>query len=388
MRGVASDEALIAICREHRFTYANDALLTMWGRTLEQAMGKSLLELGYEPWHAAMHEREIEQVTATRQPVRGEVPFAGAIGRRVYDYIFVPVLDTNGEVEAVAGTTRDVTAIAKARESVTERRRELETLVDERTAKLKEAVEQMEEFSYSISHDLRSPARAMCRYAEALLEDYGDRLDAAGREYLDRIHRNGARMDRLIRDLLTYSRVSGREIQLEPVSVTRLVREIILQYPETQPAHADIELVGPMPEVAAHEPSLTQVLSNLLTNAVKFVGPGIRPHVRVSGERAGQRVRFWIEDNGIGIAPEYHRRLFGMFERMHPELNYDGTGIGLAIVRKAVERMDGAVGIESDGKSGSRFWIELAAVESPADSGPTPLEQKSTPAQAVKPPQV
>ena len=349
--------------RQHRFTYANDALLQMWGRTWDQASGKTCLELGYEPWHAAMHDREIEQVIATRQPVRGKVPFEGTHGRRTYDYIFVPVLGADGEVEAVAGTTRDVTEMVKAGETLAERRAELERLVDERTVKLKQAVEQMEEFSYSISHDLRSPTRSMCGYAEALLEDYGDQLDADGRELLMRIQRNSGRMDRLIRDLLTYSRISRREIQFEPVSLNRLLGEIILQYPELHGERAEIQIGGPLPDVTAHEPSLTQALSNLLTNAVKFVAPGTRPRVEVWSERRGARVRLWVRDNGIGIAPELHPRLFGMFERVHPEKNYEGTGIGLAIVRKAVERMNGTVGIESDGKSGSRFWIELPATD-------------------------
>src|SRR6185437_2253494 len=102
----------------HRFTYANDALLSMWGRTWEEAIGKNCLELGYEPWHAAMHDREIEQVIATKKPVRGQVPFNGAHGPRVYDYIFFPVLDSKGEVEAVAGTTRDITEHTRTEEAL------------------------------------------------------------------------------------------------------------------------------------------------------------------------------------------------------------------------------------------------------------------------------
>ncbi len=235
----------------------------------------------------------------------------------------------------------------------------LERLVDERTASLKQAVAQMQEFSYSVSHDLRAPVRAMYGFAEAVLENNGHQLDAEGREMLTRILRNGARMDRLIQDLLTYSRVSRREINLEPVSLEKLVGEVVQQYPSMQPPNADVTIAGPLPEVMAHEPSLTQVMSNLLSNAVKFVPPGQRPKVRVGSERKPGRVRVWVEDNGIGIKPEYQGRLFGMFERVHPDKQYEGTGIGLAIVRKAIERMNGAVGVESDGISGSRFWIEL-----------------------------
>jgi signal transduction histidine kinase len=224
----------------------------------------------------------------------------------------------------------------------------------------------MEEFSYTVSHDLRAPVRAMRGYADILLQDHGWRLDGDARELLIRIVRNGARMDRLIQDLLTYSRISRRELKLEPVSLDKLVREVVEQFPDMQPERADIEVNGPLPDVIAHEPSLSQVVSNLLSNAVKFVPPQGRPRIRVSFDLREAQARLWIEDNGIGIKPEHQARLFGMFERIHPEGDYEGTGIGLAIVRKAVERMNGAVGVESDGVSGSRFWIELPVAPPPA----------------------
>jgi signal transduction histidine kinase len=117
--------------------------------------------------------------------------------------------------------------------------------------------------------------------------------------------------------------------------------------------------------VLAHEPSLSQVISNLLSNAVKFVAPGTHPRVLIGFEATSSTVRLWFQDNGIGIKREYQQRLFGMFERLHPEREYEGTGIGLAIVRKAMERMNGRVGMASDGVSGSRFWIELPPAPTP-----------------------
>jgi PAS domain S-box-containing protein len=257
---------------------------------------------------------------------------------------------------------RPVETIARQVAFAIERRRDseaLEALVSERTSSLRQVMAQMEEFSYTVSHDLRAPVRAMRGYADIILQDHGWRLDAEARELLTRIVRSGTRMDRLILDLLTYSRISRRELKLEPVSLDKLVREVVQQYPDMRPERADIEVEGTLPDVIAHEPSLTQVVSNLLSNAVKFVRPDGRPRVRVSFDRRDSQARLWIVDNGIGIKPEHQSRLFGMFERVHPEADYEGTGIGLAIVRKAVERMNGAVGVESDGVSGSKFWIEL-----------------------------
>jgi PAS domain S-box-containing protein len=237
----------------------------------------------------------------------------------------------------------------------------LDALVNERTASLRQAIEQMEEFSYTVSHDLRAPARAMCGYAEALLQDYAQQLDPEGVAMLARIQHNSGRMDRLIADLLTYTRISRRELRFERVAMEKLLHDVVQQYPEMQSLRATIDICPPFPDVMAHEPSLLQVVSNLLGNAVKFVAPGVRPVVRVYSESVQDRVRLWFVDNGIGIKPEYQSRIFRMFERVHPHTAYDGTGVGLAIVRKALDRMNGRVGVESDGVSGSKFWVELPA---------------------------
>jgi PAS domain S-box-containing protein len=238
----------------------------------------------------------------------------------------------------------------------------LESKVKERTESLREVISQLEEFSYSVSHDLRAPLRAMQGYAKAIIEDYSRSLDDCGRSYLERIVRNATRMDRLIQDILMYSRLSRQEIPLRPASLDSVVREIIQNRPEMNGV-AQITVGDTLPAVVCNEPLLSQAVFNLLSNAIKFVSPGKTPTARLWSERRDGHVRLWIEDNGIGIKPEHQGRLFGVFERIHPDSMYEGTGIGLAIVRKAVERMNGRVGMESDGVSGSRFWIELPAAE-------------------------
>lgn len=239
----------------------------------------------------------------------------------------------------------------------------LERLTAERTASLREVVQQMEEFSYTISHDLRAPVRAMQGYATALIEDYGPHLDETGREYLERISRSSSRLDRMIREILTYSRLARSEIAVQPVSLDSLVREIVQQYSGLQASGGEIEIAERLHNVLGHEPSLMQVISNLLGNACKFVAPDRKAKCKVWTERNNGHVRLFVRDNGIGIKPEHQHRLFGMFERINPQSQYEGTGIGLAIVRKAMERMGGQVGMESDGVNGSQFWIQLPAAE-------------------------
>ena len=147
------------------------------------------------------------------------------------------------------------------------------------------------------------------------------------------------------------------DLKLIPVDVEKLLREMFETYSDFQEPKAAVTIEGKLPTVIGNEAALTQCFSNLLDNAVKFVAPGTKPRVQISAERNGERVRFWITDNGIGIDPKYSTVLFGMFQRLNTA--YEGTGIGLTIVRKAAERMGGAVGLESELGKGSRFWLDL-----------------------------
>ncbi|HEY9249659.1 MAG TPA: ATP-binding protein, partial [Rariglobus sp.] len=240
---------------------------------------------------------------------------------------------------------------------------DLDRLVKERTAELQELVNELEHFSYTITHDLRAPLRAMHGFAGLLAEECMMSLNEQSREYLKRITTAAGRMDRLITDALSYSKVVRHEMQMEPVDTRRLLRGMIDSYPIFQEPKARIEIDAALPAVLGNEAGLTQCFSNLLGNAVKFVAPGQLPVVRVRGDRRGDKVRLWCEDNGIGIPADMQSRVFVMFQRLSKD--YEGTGIGLALVKKVVERMGGAVGVESAPGQGSRFWIELNAVKQP-----------------------
>jgi signal transduction histidine kinase len=248
-----------------------------------------------------------------------------------------------------------------AKEKIFRHAEELEKTVAERTAKLRETIAQLEAFSYSISHDMRGPLRAMQQYSEIVLEECRGQLPDDAGEYLERICRAAKRLDRLIQDVLTYSRVARTAMPLVPIDLDKLIREILEQYPTFQPPKADVKVLDRLPKVLGHEASLTQCLSNLLGNAVKFVPPGRRPEICVRTGKANGSVHVWIEDNGIGIAPENHQRIFNIFERVNSDSEYEGTGIGLSIVKKTIERMGGDVGVESELGRGSRFWIQLPA---------------------------
>ncbi len=236
---------------------------------------------------------------------------------------------------------------------------DLEKMVAQRTAKLQETIAELEAYSYSISHDLRAPLRAMEGYARVLLEDFQQKVGPDGKVYLDRIVNAAYRMDKLIQDILSYSQVTRLEIASEPVDLDKLVHDIIEHYPNLNSIKGEIKIAGPLPMVMAPEALLTQCIANLLNNAVKFVADGTPVRVQIRAEIHNSDVRLWFEDNGIGIASEYKTRIFGVFERIPGGKPREGMGIGLAIVRKAVERMGGTVGVESELGKGSRFWILL-----------------------------
>ena len=261
---------------------------------------------------------------------------------------------------------RDITARKQAEAQVSLLNRELE----QRVADLTTANFELEAFNYSIAHDLRAPLRAMTGFSKALLQDETGNMSATGLDYARRIATSAKFMDTLLLDMLTYSRLSKADIAPSPISLEEPVKELLsLLEKEIRDAGVKIEVGAELGSVFAHLPTLKQVLANLVGNALKFIAPDRPPILRIFSTRESGWVRIWVEDNGIGIAPEHHERIFGLFHRLPDAQKYPGTGVGLALVRKGAERMGGRTGVESTPGQGSRFWIELP--EKPPHGDPT-----------------
>lgn len=271
-----------------------------------------------------------------------------------------PIHDARGQILGVVLVFHDATDARKAQAELKSHSAELEKRVEERTTALQQTVAELEAFSYTVSHDLRSPLRAMQGFAQAVLEDYGEKLDLQGQNYLQRIKNAAERLDRLIQDLLFYTRLSRQDAPLVELDLNRLLEELIQHYPNLHAPAAEVKIIGPLPRVLGHEAALIQVFSNLMGNAAKFVTPGVRPKVTVWSEDLGDRARIYVEDNGIGIKAENYDRIFQMFVQLNESQLYGGTGVGLAIAKKAVESMGGKVGLAPVEKGGTRFWVELA----------------------------
>jgi PAS domain S-box-containing protein len=338
---------------------------------------------------------------ATGEKFLGVMEFFSLGSREPDDALLKMFAGIGSQIGQFVERKRAEDALAQANSKLAEQATSLEKTVAERTASLRETVHELESWSYSIAHDMRAPLRSMQGYANFLKREYQQKLDDAARNYLQRIVASASRLDALITDVLNYSKIAQQELDLYPVHLEELIDGIVESYPNLQASKLDLEVDRPLPAVLANAGALTQVISNLLDNAVKFVKPGMKPRVRIRAElrtsartahlrgqiesamaestssppsnvdlalgfSEGRRTalegpiaRLWFEDNGIGIPSESLERIFGMFQRLHRQDQYDGTGIGLAIVRKAVDRMGGATGVESAPGHGSRFWVEL-----------------------------
>ena len=250
----------------------------------------------------------------------------------------------------------------RAEDEILQLNRELEDRVRARTAALEAINRDLESFSYSVSHDLKAPLRAIRGYSEMLREALREGPPEEVRRCVDVIDQSAQRMGGLIDGLLAYGRLAQADLKLEPVELEPVIAEVLARFSQDiRKADAEVKASPPLGKVLAHRLALTQMIENLVTNGLKFVAPGVRPELRLWTEVKGGLVRLWVQDNGIGIPKEDQARIFGGFQRLHSQKDYPGSGVGLSIVRRAAEKMGGIVGVESEPGKGSSFFIELAA---------------------------
>ena len=340
-----------------------DGIVQTWNRAAERMFGYSASEaIGRSITFIIPDDRLGEENEVLSRIRRGQqVDHFDTIRRRKDGTLLPisltvsPIYDGSGHIIGASKIARDLSALRAYATT-------LEETVRQRTAALETANAQLESFAYSVSHDLRAPLRGMHGLAHALLEDYSEALDERARDYTRRIVAEASVLDHLIQDLLAYSRLTRIDVALEAVDVREVVDAALHHLDEdVRLKRATVDIAGDLPRLKANRTVLVQVLTNLISNAIKFGGD--MPTVRVRAEMAGDRARIWVEDNGIGISPSHHGRIFRAFERLHGAETYPGTGIGLAIVHKGIERLGGRVGVESEEGHGSRFWFELPRAE-------------------------
>lgn len=346
LEGIVSTlrEPLLVIDSDFRIRSANRAFHLCFGSTADLTDGADLRNLGEGEWADPELLLRVKNLFATGEEVvdyRLDRDFPGK-GRRS--------LRVNARKIYRPGNHTGLVMIG------------IEDMTDHDLGelRLKQANAELESFAYTVAHDLRAPLRALQGFSAALEEDYSNILGEVGRGYTGHIIVAASRMDQLIRDLLEYSRFTREDLRTEPVALADAVSAAMdLLAAEIEAKKARVSVEGTLPFVQAHYPTLVQVLANLISNGMKFVEPGVVPQVRIWTSTSPGRVRLWVADNGIGIAPEHHARIFKVFERLHGQDQFPGTGIGLAIVQKVIARQGGSTGLESTVGVGSRFWIEL-----------------------------
>jgi PAS domain S-box-containing protein len=274
-------------------------------------------------------------------------------------------------VHAIVFSYRDITprkeaqtALVQAQANLEHYADELEQRVAQRTGRLEESLRSLEGVLYHVAHDLRAPLRAIHGYTSQLLEYCPPDLHPQTTECSDKIFSAARRMDELIRGLLEYGRLGHVELPSENLSLETEIATVLGHLAnEIKCTKAEISVAEPLPQVRAHAQTLQQLLHNFIENALKFVPSGVVPRVRIWAELLDDKVMISVQDNGIGVAPEFQDKIFRVFERLQSDTTYPGTGIGLAITRKAAERMGGSVGVESSPGHGSRFWVALPAAK-------------------------
>lgn len=381
--------AIVESCNEAVVGKNLDGTITTWNRAAEKIFGYTAQEMiGQTARMLLSPERLHEEHNFLASILRGEPirPFETERihkdGHRIDVSLTVsPILDENGRVTGASIIAGDITERKRAdaelnrvsqqlhqlnqtlEARVTERTAQLalaNELLAESSADLKRSNRELEQFAYVASHDLQEPLRMVVGFVQLLEKRLAGKLDTETREFMGFAVDGALRMQRLIQDILAYSRVSSRGTPLAPVDSAMAVQDALVLLGNTVAETGAVVQADGLPVVRADRTQLVQLFQNLIGNAIKFCQQGA-PRVQIQASRSGSQWRFTVTDNGIGIADEYRERVFGIFQRLHTRQEYDGTGIGLAICKRIVERHGGTIGVEAAPGGGSTFWFTLEA---------------------------
>lgn len=348
----------ISILRDGLVVYANEAMTRMLkALTSTEVIGVPWLDFMVVGERAALSKRLESLVTPGSSLPYTEQRLLCLDGLALEVELAASAVLVDGHIYLQV-QTRDISARKWTEREILRLNAELERRVDERTAELQRANEQLESFSYSVAHDLRAPLRAMSGFSAILLEDFGPKLDPIALGYLNRITSSADRMSELIDDLLMFAQVARTELTRSRVPFEALARQVCADlgqnYPSTQ------LVVGPMPDAYGDANLLRQVLSNLVGNALKFSAKRDQPRVELGfGMSPKGSFGFFVRDNGVGFNPDYASKLFGVFQRLHSTQEFEGTGVGLAIVHRIIHRHGGEIWADSQLDHGATFWFTL-----------------------------
>ena len=341
-----------------RFVVSNRAHQQAEGKATESEIsGKTTFDL-HPPHLAKMYHADDLRVLRDGETVHNrEEPFVGADGQEQWNLTTkAPLRDPAGQIIGLVGISRNIQDRKRADEEIRRLNASLELRIAERTAELEAANRELEAFSYSVSHDLRSPLRTVDGYSQALLEDFGPQLPEEGRRLLGIIRSGAQEMGNLIDDLLTFSRLSRQPLQRQPIATSQMVCQVIEDL-KTHRREPEVRVcIGDLPGCEGDPALLKQVWLNLLSNAFKYTSKRPQPVVEIGCQQGA----YFVRDNGTGFDMRYAHKLFGVFQRLHRAEDYEGTGVGLAIVQRVIHRHGGRVWAEAAVNRGATFYFNLS----------------------------
>ncbi|MDD2914012.1 MAG: PAS domain-containing protein [Gallionella sp.] len=348
--------------KDSRIRFCSQTLANITGHSSWHDMiGKHDLEIFPADTAKIYYEEELPVFREGKPLLNKTVPYYDEQGRPGWvNTNKWPVFgDDKKTVVGIFGISRDITELKEAEDEINELNRDLERRVVERTAELEAANNELEAFSYSVSHDLRTPLRAIDGFSRILLDDYTDKLDDEGKRLLNVVRNNTERMSQLIDDILRFSRIGRAEISFAEVDMFGLVRDVLDEL-GTLIAGRKIQInFGELPKAMGDRAMLHQVIENLLNNAIKFTGKKDEARIDIGGRIDGDRAVYSVRDNGAGFDMQYADKLFGVFQRLHAVNEFEGTGIGLAIVKRIVSRHGGRVWAEGKVNEGATIYFAL-----------------------------
>jgi PAS domain S-box-containing protein len=357
-----SADYVVITDKEGVIEYVNPAFVEHTGYTQEEAVGKkpSILKSSK---HDQRFYMELWETILAGKPFHGEVINQKKNGTLYYEEkTITPLRDAEGNITHFVSSAIDITARKEAEEELGRYRDHLEELVEERTAQLEAANKELEAFSYSVSHDLRTPLRAIDGFGAALLEDHGQQVDEEGRRLIGIMRKNAMQMGQLIDDLLTFSRLGRQKMKASRIDMTALARAVFTELKATAPKQLEMK-IGKLPSAKGDRLLLYHVFQNLIDNAIKYSRLEKAPVVELEGRTEDSEHIYTVRDNGVGFDMKYADKLFAVFQRLHRADEFEGTGVGLALVQRIVARHGGRVWAEAAVDRGATFHFTLPAKE-------------------------
>lgn len=355
-------DAIIIIDDTGTITFANQSAENYFGWTKEELIHSKLEEYLIPSKHRQTHSMSMLLLNGRNMSDRFnkviEVPALTKSGNEIIvELTIIPI--KQDDKQFYCSFMRDITERKKHEKEILEMNAQLEDKVQERTILLESTIKELDAFSYSVSHDLRSPLRGIDGWSLALLEDYGDKLDETAHDYLNRVRKETQRMGNLIDDLLKLSRIGKSKVEVEEIDLSSFADEIFRRTYEQSPYKTSVVCnIQPNLKIFADRNLLDAMLTNMLSNAIKFTSKKEKPTIEI-GSLEGKTPNFYIRDNGAGFNMENAKKLFGAFQRMHKYSDYEGTGIGLATVQRIVNLHGWHIRAESKLNEGTSFYIDL-----------------------------